>query len=87
MKQEAEENKDADNLERETVDKLNSADSLIFQTEKQIKEFDEKLSKEDKDLLVTDLDLLKSAYSEKDLEITESTEKLNATWATISTKM
>jgi molecular chaperone DnaK len=37
MKQEAEENKDADNLERETVDKLNSADSLIFQTEKQIK--------------------------------------------------
>jgi molecular chaperone DnaK len=55
----------ADNLERETVDKLNSADSLIFQTEKQIKEFDEKLSKEDKDLLVTDLDLLKSAYSEK----------------------
>jgi citrate synthase len=41
-----------------------------------------------KDLLVTDLDLLKSAYSEKDLErITESTEKLNATWATISTKM
>jgi molecular chaperone DnaK len=88
MKNEAEENKEADNLERETVDKLNSADSLIFQTEKQIKEFDEKLSQEDKDLLVTDLDLLRSAYSEKDLErITESTEKLNATWATISTKM
>jgi hypothetical protein len=42
---------------------------------------------EDKDLLVTDLDLLKSAYSEKDLErITESTEKLNATWATIILK-
>jgi molecular chaperone DnaK len=88
MKNEAEENKEADNLERETVDKLNSADSLIFQTEKQIKEFDEKLSQEDKDLLVTDLDLLKSAYSEKNLErITESTEKLNATWTTISTKM
>lgn len=88
MKNEAEENKEADNLERETVDKLNSADSLIFQTEKQIKEFDEKLSQEDKDLLVTDLDLLRSAYSEKDLErITESTEKLNLTWATISTKM
>jgi molecular chaperone DnaK len=88
MKNEAEENKEADNLERETVDKLNSADSLIFQTEKQIKEFDEKLSQEDKDLLVTDLDLLKSAYSDKDLErITESTEKLNLTWATISTKM
>jgi molecular chaperone DnaK len=79
MKNEAEENKEADNLERETVDKLNSADSLIFQTEKQIKEFDEKLSQGDKDLLVTDLDLLRSAYSEKDLErITESTEKLNA---------
>jgi molecular chaperone DnaK len=45
MKQEAEENKDADNLERETVDKLNSADSLIFQTEKQIKEFDENYQK------------------------------------------
>lgn len=88
MKQEAEENKDADNLERETVEKLNSADSLIFQTEKQIKEFDEKLSQEDKDLLKSDLDVLKAAHAEKDLEkITESTEKLNATWATISTKM
>lgn len=88
MKQEAEENKDADNLERETVTKLNSADSLIFQTEKQIKEFDEKLSQEDKDLLKSDLDVLKEAYAEKDLtKIDESTEKLNSTWATISTKM
>ncbi len=88
MKQEAEENKEADNLERETVTKLNSADSLIFQTEKQIKEFDEKLSQEDKDLLKSDLDVLKEAYAEKDLtKIDESTEKLNSTWATISTKM
>jgi molecular chaperone DnaK len=88
MKQEAEENKEADNLERETVTKLNSADSLIFQTEKQIKEFDEKLSQEDKDLLKSDLDVLKEAYVEKDLtKIDESTEKLNSTWATISTKM
>ena len=44
MKQEAEANADADKAEREKVDKVNQADSLIFQTEKQLTEFGEKLS-------------------------------------------
>jgi molecular chaperone DnaK len=51
MKAEAEANAEADAKERELVDKLNAADSLIFQTEKQIKEFGEKLTDEDKTTL------------------------------------
>ncbi len=88
MKAEAEANAEADKLEREKVDKLNMADNLIFQTEKQIKEFDEKLSEEDKSALNTDLDALKKAYSDKDVEAIEvSSNKLNETWSSISTKL
>jgi molecular chaperone DnaK len=88
MKQEAVLNAEADKLEKEKIDKLNGADSLIFQTEKQIKEFDEKLSEEDKTNLRNDLDSLKSAFSEKDIsKIEESSNKLNTTWNEISTKM
>ena len=88
MKAEAEANAESDAKEREMVDKLNSADSLIFQTERQIKEFDEKLSSDDKTALNEKLSDLRSAYSEKNLEkIDESTQTLNETWAQISTKL
>lgn len=88
MKADAEANAEADRIEREKIDKLNAADSLIFQTEKQIKEFDEKLTEEDKTNLKADLDALKAAHSEKELsKIDEATEKLNQTWATISAKV
>lgn len=88
MKADAEANADADRLEKEKVDKLNSADSLIFQTEKQIKEFGDKLTEDDKSLLNADLELLKSAFSEKDVEkIDETSNKLNETWSTISTRI
>ena len=88
MKAEAEANAEADKAEREMVDKLNSADSLIFQTEKQIKEFDDKLTAEDKTQLNADLDELKKAHSDKDVQrIDESTNKLTQTWNTISTKL
>jgi len=88
MKSDAEANAEADNLEREKVEKLNKADSLIFNTEKQIKEFDEKLTEDDKESLKTDLESLKTAFSEKDInKIDEATEKLNTTWNTISTKL
>jgi molecular chaperone DnaK len=88
MKSDAEANAEADNLEREKVEKLNKADSLIFNTEKQIKEFDEKLTDDDKESLKTDLEALKTAFSEKDInKIDEATEKLNTTWNTISTKL
>lgn len=88
MKAEAEANAEADRLEKEKIDKLNSADSLIFQTERQIKEFDDKLSEEDKSLLKSDLENLKSSYSDKDVNrIDESMSKLNSTWNSISTKL
>jgi molecular chaperone DnaK len=88
MKAEAEANAESDAKERELVDKLNSADSLIFQTEKQIKEFDEKLTDEDKTTLNEKLSDLKSAHSEKNLEkIDESTKNLSEAWSQISTKL
>jgi molecular chaperone DnaK len=88
MKAEAEANAESDKIEKEKVDKLNMADSMIFQTEKQMKEFDEKLTEEDKSALNTDLDSLRKAHSEKDVEaIDESSKKLNETWTSISTKL
>jgi molecular chaperone DnaK len=88
MKADAEANAEADRLERERVDKLNGADSLIFQTEKQIKEFDEKLTEQDKTDLNEDLALLKEAHKSQDLDsIDEKTNKLNETWARISTRL
>jgi len=88
MKAEAEANAESDKIEKEKVDKLNMADSVIFQTEKQMKEFDEKLTEEDKSALNTDLDSLRKAHSEKDVEaIDESSKKLNETWTSISTKL
>jgi molecular chaperone DnaK len=88
MKAEAEANAEADKAEKEKVEKLNAADSLIFQTEKQIKEFDDKLTEDDKSKLNADLDELKKAHSEGELsKIEESTNKLNETWAAISTKL
>ncbi len=88
MKAEAEANAESDRLEREKVDKMNMADSLIFQTEKQIKEFGEKLSDEDKSKLNADLDELRKAHSEKDVQkMDEASLKLNTTWSEISTKL
>lgn len=88
MRREAEENAEADKKERERVDKLNQADSLIFQTEKQIKEFDEKLSEEDKVVLNADLELLRESHKSEDMDkIDESINKLNETWNGISQKI
>lgn len=88
MKSDAEANAESDRLEKERVDKVNMADGLIFQTEKQIKEFSDKLTDEDKKSLQSDLDELKSAHSSKDLDkIDESSKKLNDTWAAISTRL
>jgi molecular chaperone DnaK len=88
MKAEAELNAESDRIERELVDKVNMADNLIFQTEKQIKEFSDKLTEEDKASLNTDLDALRAAHSSKDVEkIDETSNKLNETWQTISTRL
>jgi len=88
MKADAELNAESDRIEKELVDKVNMADSLIFQTEKQIKEFADKLTEEDKSALNEDLELLKTAHSSKDVQsIDTASEKLNSTWSTISTRL
>jgi molecular chaperone DnaK len=88
MKQEAADNAEADKLEREKVEKLNMADSMIFQTEKQIKEFDDKLTEENKTELNGCLDNLKSAHSSQNLdEIDVVINKMNETWQRISTEL
>ncbi len=88
MKQEAEANAESDKIERENVDKLNSADTLIFQTEKSIKEFGDKLTDDEKTILNNSIDELKKAHSDKNYdEIEKISNKLNEDWATISTRL
>ena len=88
MKQEAEANADADNKAKETADKINAADGMIFQTEKQLKEFGEKLSDDKKAPIEEALVLLKSAHESKDLEaIDSSMEAINTAWTAASEEM
>jgi molecular chaperone DnaK len=88
MKMEAEENQAKDQEKKEKVEKLNEADAMIFQTEKQMKDFGEKLSEEDKDTLNGSLDKLKEAHKSEDLDsIEECLKTLNEEWQSISTKM
>jgi molecular chaperone DnaK len=88
MKQEAEEFAESDKIERERVEKLNSADSMIFQTEKQLKEFEDKLTDEDKGSLNSALETLKTSFSDKNLEkIEEDMNSLSSTWQKISERI
>ena len=88
MKMEAEENQAKDQEKKNKVEKLNEADAMIFQTEKQIKELDDKLSDEDKDRITKSLDNLKESYKNEDTELIDSNlEKLNEEWQSITTKM
>ena len=81
MRKEAEANAEADKQEKEKIDKLNSADSLIFQTEKQLKEYGEKLSEGNKTKITGALDSLKKAHQEQNVEaIDAEMEKLNQAW-------
>lgn len=78
MKREAEENADADKKAKETIDKLNAADSLIFQTEKQMSEFGDKLPDDKKAPIEEALGELKKAHEAKDIDaIDPAMEKLN----------
>ena len=88
MKQEAEANADADKKAKEEVDKLNSADQMIFQTESQLKEFGEKLSEDKKKPIEEALEELKKAYETKDLTIIDpALEKINEAWKNASEEM
>ena len=78
MKREAEENADADKKAKEEVDKLNAADSLIFQTEKQMSEFGDKLPADKKEPIESALAELKKAHEARDMAaIDPAMEKLN----------
>ena len=88
MKSEAEANAEADKAAKEKVEKLNEADAMIFQTEKQLKEFGDKLSDDKKKPVQDALDELKKAYETKELDqITPALEKLNETWKSVSEEM
>ena len=88
MKADAEANADEDSKKKEEVESLNKADSLIFQSEKQLDEFGDKLSDTNKESIQEALNTLKVNYDSKDVEgINSSTEALNAAWNTASTEM
>jgi len=88
MKKEAEANAEADKLEREKVDKMNAADGLIFQTEKQLKEFGDKVPADKKTDIETALEELKEAHKSQDLARVETaTAKLNEVWQAASQDM
>ena len=85
MKDEAKANEETDKKEREKVDKLNTADGLIFQTEKQLKEFGEKLSKPNKKSIEESLEKLKAIHKEQKIdEIDSAVEALNKSWEAAS---
>lgn len=88
MKEEAQANADSDKKEKERVEKINQADSLIFQTEKQLKEFGEKLSEGNKTAINGALEKLKEAHKSQDLAaIDGAMTALNAAWQVASQEM
>ncbi|MBX2874069.1 MAG: molecular chaperone DnaK [Saprospiraceae bacterium] len=85
MKAEAAANADSDKQAREKVDKINTADSLIFQTEKQLKEFGDKVPEDKKAPIEAALNDLKEAHKTQDLgKIDSASEALNAAWQAAS---
>ena len=88
MKAEAEANAEADKAAKEKADKLNEADSMIFQTEKQLSEFGDKLSADKKEPIEAALAELKTAHEAKDLDqIDAAMEKINEAWKVASEEM
>ncbi len=88
MKAEAEANADADKKAKEEVEKLNAADGLIFQTEKQLKEYGDKIPAEKKTVIEDALKELKEAHAAKDLaKIEPALEGMNKAWEAASKEM
>ena len=88
MKKDAEANAEADKKAKDEVDKYNSADQMIFQTEKQLKEFGDKLSDDKKKPIESALEELKKAHESKDLEKIESSlNEINEAWKNASEEM
>ncbi|MBU2913602.1 molecular chaperone DnaK [Reichenbachiella agariperforans] len=88
MRQEAEANAESDKAEKEKIEKVNAADSMIFQTEKQLKEFGDKLSDDNKAKINAALEKLKEAHKSGDLAaIDTALEEINAAWQGASQEM
>ncbi|HLT72414.1 MAG TPA: molecular chaperone DnaK [Cyclobacteriaceae bacterium] len=88
MKQEAENNAEADRLAKEKVEKINQADTMIFQTEKQLKEYGDKLSEGNKSAINAALDKLRQAHGAQDVAaIDTALADLNTAWQAASSEM
>ena len=88
MKQDAETNAESDKLVKEKADKLNEADAMIFQTEKQLSEFGDKISEDNKKPVEEALEELKKAYETKEVEtIQPALDKINEAWKAASEEM
>jgi molecular chaperone DnaK len=85
MKAEAEANAEADKKEKEKIEKINNADALVFQTEKQLKEYGDKVPADKKEPIEKALQELKDAHKAQDIpSIDAATEKLNNAWQAAS---
>ena len=88
MKADADANAEADKKAKEETEKVNAADSMIFQTEKQLKEYGDKIPAEKKSVIESALAELKTAHGSRDIAaIDSSLEKLNAGWQAASQDM
>ncbi len=88
MKNEAKANEATDKAERERIETLNAADGLIFQTEKQLKEFGDKVPADKKAPIEAALNSLKEAHKQQDLAAVETqTKALNDAWMAASSEM
>ena len=88
MKKEAEANADSDKKAKEEAEKVNAADAMIFQTEKQLKDYGDKLSDDKKKPIEDALEGLKKAHESKDLAAIDSAmETINTAWTAASEEM
>ncbi len=88
MKAEAKANEASDKVEKEKVEKLNMADSLVFQTEKQLKEYGDKIPADKKSAIESAAEVLKEAHKSQDLAaIDTAMQTLNTAWTAASEDM
>ena len=88
MRDEAKANEESDKQAREKVDKINTADSLIFQTEKQLKEFGDKLPADKKSAIEAALGKLKEAHKSQDVaQIDAAMAEMNTVWQAASEEL
>ncbi|HYG01589.1 MAG TPA: molecular chaperone DnaK [Chryseosolibacter sp.] len=88
MKEEAQANAEADKKQKEQIEKINQADSLIFQTEKQLKEYGEKLSETNKTAITNALEKLRNAHKNADIGAVDiAMNDLNGAWQAAASEM